>query len=156
MNRRVYFIFLILSIFGLMALLPQSGNAQAKIEITPEEPEYTFGEQITFRASHNYVDQIDEVLLFIGIGDDSDLQVHPVSFDEYGNLTALVDLREYPLDGYANITYWYQVNTPKGETFTSTEFSFDYVTIDSNGDPLRGNHSRYIGIEVTWLLERKC
>lgn len=127
MNRRFYFRFLITFIFALVVLFPRSGNAQANIEITPEEPEYTFGDQITFRASLNFEDQIDEVLLFMRTGDDSDLQVHPVSMDEFGHLNAQVDLGDYPLAGYANITYWYQVNTPKGETFTSKQFSFDYV-----------------------------
>jgi hypothetical protein len=127
MNRRFSFWFLITFIFALLVLFPRFVSAQANIEITPEEPEYTFGDQISFGASLTYNDQIDEILLFIQTGDDSDLQVHPVSLDEFGHLTAQVDLREYPLAGYANITYWYQVNTPKGETFTSKQFSFDYV-----------------------------
>jgi hypothetical protein len=127
MNRRVCFWFLITSVLSLVVLFPRPGNAQANIEITPEEPEYIFGDQITFRAALTYDDQIEEVLLFIQSGDEADLQVHAVSMDEFGHLIAQVDLDEYPLAGYSDITYWYQVNTPNGETLISKQFSFEYV-----------------------------
>jgi hypothetical protein len=106
---------------------PPSGNAQVEFEINPEKPEYTFGELISFKASLDFNEQIDEVLLFIRISAESDLQVHPVDFDEFGNLSAQVDLGEYPLAGFSNIEYWYQVNTPDGDTFSSTQYSLNYT-----------------------------
>ncbi len=127
MDRRANCRFLFFFVFGLLMLNPRSGNAQVKFQIIPEEPVYTFGELITFKASLTYDGQIDEALLFIQTGAGSDLQVHPVSLDEFGNLSVRVDLGEYPLSGYSNIEYWYQVNTAKGETYSSDRYTFDYV-----------------------------
>lgn len=127
MDRRVFWQILITSTLGLLVLFPFSGNAQVYFDLTPETPEYTFGEQIRFGATLEFNGEIDEILLFIQTGEESDLQVHQVSFDDFGNLSAQVDLGEYPLAGYSNIEYWYQVNTPDGETFSSPHNNFEYV-----------------------------
>ena len=118
---------LIALIIGLLVLIPRSGQAQLDFEIIPEEPDYTFGEQISFKASLQFVEEIDEVLLFIQSSEESDLQIHPVSFDSLGNLSVRVDLRQFPLIGFSNVQYWYQINTPNGDTYTSSPYSFSYV-----------------------------
>jgi hypothetical protein len=127
MAHRIKHQLLFTLILGLSVLFPQSGSAQVDFEIIPQEPEYSFGERITFKASHNLNEQIDEVLLFIRVSADSDLQVHPVSIDEFGNLSAQVELGEYPLAGYSDIDYWFQVNTANGDTLSSSHFSFFYA-----------------------------
>jgi hypothetical protein len=118
---------LIALIISLLALIPGAGNAQVAFEIITEEPEYTFGEEINFNASLNFVGDVDEVLLFIQTSEESDLQVHTVSFDSFGNLSVQVDLREFPLISFSNVQYWYQINTANSDPYTSPRNSFFYT-----------------------------
>ncbi len=103
------------------------GVAQIAYEVIPEEPEYSFGEKISFKASLESDEIIDEVLLFIQNSDDSDLQVHAVSIDNFGNLSTEIDLGEFPLIAFSNPQYWYQVKSVGGEIFTSPRNSFRYA-----------------------------
>lgn len=118
---------LVVLLLGVFVLIPRSGQARVAYEIIPEEPEYTFGDRLNFRASLQSAETIDEVLLFIQISDESDLQVHPVSFDRFGNLSLVIDLREFPLVAFSNAQYWYQVNSVNGDIFTSPRYSFYYA-----------------------------
>ncbi|MEE9189102.1 MAG: peptidase MA family metallohydrolase, partial [Anaerolineales bacterium] len=125
MDRRNHL--LVALLLGVIVLIPRSGQAQVAYEIIPEEPEYTFGDRLNFRASLQSAETIDEVLLFIQISDESDLQVHPVSFDGSGNLSLEIDLREFPLVAFSNAQYWYQINSVSGDVFTSPRYSFYYA-----------------------------
>jgi hypothetical protein len=127
MSRRINTRILIAFILGLLVFPPRAGSAQVDFEINPGEPEYKFAELISFKASLIFEEQIDEVLLFIRASAESDLQVHPVSFDEFGNLSAQVDLEQYPLAGFTNIEYWYQVNTIDGDNWSSPQYAFNYA-----------------------------
>jgi hypothetical protein len=127
MDLNRYVQVLVALIAGWLLLMPRSGHAQGEFEIIPEEPDYTFGEVIRFRASLRSDEEIDEVFLFIQASEDSDLQVHPVSSDSSGDLSVEVDLREFPIIGFSNLQYWYQINTVNGNTFTSPRYSFSYA-----------------------------
>ncbi len=125
LDRRTHL--LVALLLGMIVLIPRSGQAQVAYEIIPEEPEYTFGDRLNFRASLQSAETIDEVLLFIQISEESDLQVHPVSFDRFGNLSLEIDLREFPLIAFSNAQYWYQINSVSGDVFTSPRYSFYYT-----------------------------
>jgi hypothetical protein len=113
-------------LIGLLVLIPHPVQAQVEYEIIPEEPEYTFGERLNFRASLRSAEKVDEVLLFIQISDESDLQVHAVSFDSFGNLSLEIDLKEFPLIVFSNAQYWYQINSVNGDIYTSPRYTFYY------------------------------
>ena len=115
------------SVLLLMAFLPRSAWAQAEYEIIPQDPVYTFGEQLSFRAGLRSVEAVEEVLLFIQPGEDSDLEVVPVVMDSRGNLSADVDLQETPLPAFADIRYWYQIGISSGETYQSQVYTFSYI-----------------------------
>jgi hypothetical protein len=119
--------FLVGFIFSGIIFLPRVAVAQIAFEVITEEPEYTFGEVISFNAALNSDELIDEVLLFIQSSDDSDLQVHVVSIDNFGNLSTDVDLREFPLIAFSNPQYWYQIRSVDGAIYTSPRNSFIYA-----------------------------
>jgi hypothetical protein len=111
----------------LLVLISRVGVAQVDVEIIPKEPEYTFGEVINFNASLNSVAGVDEVLLYIQSSEESDLQIHPVSIESFGNLFVQVDLHEFPLNGFSKVEYWYQINTDHGDTYASPRNTFFYL-----------------------------
>lgn len=114
----------ILIVIGLLIAIPGLGLAQTEFEITPQDPVYTFGDQIDFNASILFTEELDEVLLILQTNGDSDIQVYPVSIDGEGNMSLTIDLKEIPLRAFSNIEYWYQVNSTGGETYTTPRFSF--------------------------------
>ena len=125
LNRRTCILVAVL--IGVIVLIPRSAQAQVEFNVTPEEPEYTFGDSLNFRASVQSAEMIEEVLLFIQVGDQSDIQVHPVSLDSFGNLSLEVDLGEYPLIAFSQVQYWFQVNSAHGDIYTSPQYSFFYT-----------------------------
>lgn len=124
-HRKIFL--LLVSILALIGLVPSIGLAQSEFDIIPEEPEYIFGKSLTFRAELQTSDEVDTVVLFIQPRDGADLQVFPVSMDRSGNLSLEIDLRESALPGFADIRYWYQVNTASGESYQSPVYNFSYT-----------------------------
>lgn len=102
-------------------------RSQSVIEISSEDPVYTFGESIEFSATISTEDQIAEVLLLMQVAGGSDVQVHPVMVGEDGYTSLEIDLTEYPLDAFSKYEYWFQVNSTNGETFTSSRKDFFYL-----------------------------
>jgi hypothetical protein len=121
--------FLLLSLsvaFG--ALFPHTAAAQSGIEVIPQEPEYIFGDQITFRGFFSSSGEaIEEVVLLIQVEGESDVRAYPVQIDPAGIGAAVIDLNETPLNAFTTIEYWYQVISAAGETFTSPANSFIYA-----------------------------
>ena len=126
MGLRIGFALLISTLL-LSGLTAHPGLAQSDFEITPEDPTYTFGEQLTFEAVLGSTDQVEKVLLFIQPVDDSEVQVFPVSMDDDGNLSLDIDLRNTPLPGFADIRYWYQVDMMNGKAYQSNVSYFTYL-----------------------------
>lgn len=118
---------ILVSLFlGIGVVIPGVGHAQVEIDITPQDPSYTFGDHIKFNASILFTGVIDEVLLFVQINGDKEIQVHPVSVDSQGNLSLELNVKESPLRAFSNVEYWYQVNFEDGETYSSPRYSFYY------------------------------
>lgn len=111
----------------ICALIPVAALAQSGIEVIPEDPEYTFAEQIIFKGSFSSaIGTIEEVLLIMQVNGESDVRVHPVELNLQGDGVATIDLKESPLIGFSSVEYWYQVITDDRETFTSPTYSFTY------------------------------
>jgi hypothetical protein len=117
----------ILIIVVLFGMLPRAGLAQTEIEITPEDPVYTFGESISLEAFLHHTEGVDQVVLYLQPSDQTDLQVFPVALDSAGNLSTEIDPLEYSLPAFDDIRYWYQVNSTSGETYQSPVYSFTYL-----------------------------
>jgi hypothetical protein len=117
----------ILIIVLLFEMLPRAGLAQTEIEITPEDPVYSFGESISFKAFLHSTGGVDQVVLYLQPSDQNDLQVFPVALDSVGNLSTEIDPAEYSLPAFDDIRYWYQVNSTSGETYQSPVYSFTYL-----------------------------
>lgn len=115
-------IFLAVAITG-----PGIVQAQAEIEILPQEPTFTFGDYIKFNDSIHASEAIDEVLLFVQVFGDTDLQVHPVTVGELDQVLFELNVKESPLKAFSTVEYWYQVNFENGDSFTSPRFTFYYV-----------------------------
>ena len=58
----------LVSVLILFGFVPRNGWAQAEFDILPEDPAYTFGENISFRAVLESVDDVEKVVLFIQPG----------------------------------------------------------------------------------------
>lgn len=114
-------------LLGISYLISGVGDSHAEFEVSFEEPVYVFGDHIEFAALISPADQIAEVLLFLRDTSRSDIQVHPVFLDEGGNASLNIDLREFPLNTFSDVEYWYQVNSASGETYTSTRNNFVYL-----------------------------
>ena len=126
MDYRRIALILISLFLGIGVVIPGIGHAQSEIDITPQDPSYTFGDHIKFNASILFTGVIDEVLLFVQNNGDTDIQVHPVSVDSQGNLSLELNVKESPLRAFSNVEYWYQVNFEDGETYSSPRYSFYY------------------------------
>ena len=133
-------------------VIPMVGHAQAEIDITPQDPSYKFGDYINFKASLQFSGVIDEVLLFVQINGDTDVQVHPVSVDGQGNLSLELNMKESPLRAFSDVEYWYQVNLEDGETYTSPRYSFYYGDNRFQWNILEGPPLESIGMLgcLTW------
>jgi hypothetical protein len=127
MGLRRFASYLIAFCLGILVIIPGTGLAQAEIEITPQDPSYTFGDHVRFDASILFTGAIDEVLIFVQINGETDIQVHHVTVDDQGNLSLELDVKESPLRAFSNVEYWYQVNFENGETFSSPRYIFYYA-----------------------------
>jgi hypothetical protein len=121
------FLLAFLTVLLLSGITVRGGWSQANFEITPEDPTYTFGEILSFKAELRSFDDIDEVVVIIQPGGEEDLQVHPVSLDSRGNLSVEIDLKESSLTGFSDIRYWYQVTSNNDETYQSPVYTFFYA-----------------------------
>lgn len=118
---------LAITLILLIGGLPYKGWTQAEVEISSEEPVYTFGESITFNAELQTTNDVQQVLLYLQPANNADVQVYPVRVDSSGNLTTTIELVETPLPAFSEISYWYQVNTADGDTYQSPLDTFAYI-----------------------------
>lgn len=118
--------FLLIIGLSFIPLIPGIGSAQENINIIPEEPVYQFNDNIRFNALILSPDPIEEVLLFVQLDSESDIHVHPASIDNHRQVSLNLDLKELSLKTFSNVEYWYQINSPNGDTYTSPSYSFFY------------------------------
>jgi hypothetical protein len=133
------------SVLLIAGISPRDGWGQANFEITTEEPTYTFGESLSFRAVVKSFEDLDEVVVIIQPGEEEDLQVYPVSLDSSGKLSVDIDLRNSPLPGFTNIRYWFQVTSSDDEVIQSPVYTFFYADNRNQWETLTGEQ-----ISVYW------
>lgn len=139
---RRFSLLLMITVF-IGAFVPELTKAQAGVEVVPEDPEYIFAEQMTFRSFlSSQAGEFDDVFLIIQVNGESDVRVHPVTLDRQGNGVAFINLEDSPFAAFSDFEYWYQVDFPGGETYISPTYTFTYTdnrfswrTLE--GDPFR-------------------
>ena len=55
----------ILIIVILFEMFPQAGLAQTELKITPEEPVYSFGDSVSFKAFLHNTEGVEQVVLYL-------------------------------------------------------------------------------------------
>lgn len=118
--------FLLIIGLSFVPLIPRIGSAQEEFNFIPGEPVYQYNDKIRFNALILSPDPIQEVLLFIQLGNEADIHVHPASIDSHGQVSLNLDLKQLSLKVFSNVEYWYQINLPNGDTYTSPSYSFFY------------------------------
>lgn len=135
------------ALFLTITLLAFAGativGAQTEIAVIPDEPTYTFNEQIQFSAQLRSAQPIKEALLLIQSGGEAaQVKVIQAEIEPDGKIQATLDLKESPLRAFARVEYWYQVVPMEGEVYTGAHFSFEYSDNrfewkTLSGDPFR-------------------
>jgi hypothetical protein len=114
--------------FILLRLASSSLAAQSQVEVQviDAQVEYIFGEKISFEASIQSEESVQQVTLFIKPEGQSDTQVVAAMVDPDGRIQASYDLSQHPLRAFSRISYWYLVELQNGETYESPNFSLFY------------------------------
>ncbi len=103
-------------------------QAQAEIAVIPDEPTYTFNEQIRFSAQLRADQPIKEALLLIQSGGETaQVRVIQAEIGADGKITATLDLEGSPLRAFTRVEYWYQVLPEEGEVYSGPHFTFEYT-----------------------------
>lgn len=128
MQRRILcgFCVFFLVVIALGFSKPIHALADTQITLLPEE--YTFGRQITFRATLQTDAPINEInarIYFKRVGDENYIMA-PVSPDEGGKLAYDYDLMRYPLRPFSRVNYYFEVVLPDGTGISSDQQSFYY------------------------------
>jgi len=123
-------------LFGMAMVLfwnPQSGRAQAGIELAEVSVQYDFGVHLTFQArAQSQIPIISGNLYFRDDFDDI-TRVQPLQFAEAGFVSSRYDVIENVLRPFVNITYWFEFTMQDGQSVRSADY-----------------HSRYLDNRFTW------
>ena len=119
------FIYILL---GVTWAAPYSAGVHAatSVQVLDTEVEYIFGGPIIFQATLQSATPIEEVVVFVQADGTLDAKTIPAAISSSGRTKAEFDLRQHPLRGFSEITYWYRVTLENGEVFTSEEYQFFY------------------------------
>ena len=117
--------------FLILALLLRAGaqavRSQTEIAVIPDEPVYTFNEQVHFSAQIRADQPIKEALLLIQSGGETaQVRVIQAEIGEDRKTRATLDLKESPLRAFSRVEYWYQIVSEAGEVYIGPHFSFEY------------------------------
>ena len=128
MRNRLFTRISILLFMGIASALlyPASVNAVTNVQVLDTEVEYTFGGSIIFHATLQSASPVEEVVVFIQAEGQIDAETIPAEINSSGTINAEFDLRQHPLRGFSEVTYWYRVTLKNGEVFTSEVYQFMY------------------------------
>lgn len=117
-----------LSLLLVAALLGVSRppSALAGVEVVNPQVAYTFGGQVTFRATIQSDVPIVAAQIFLRSQGESGTMVGTATLDPAGTLAYVHDLTQQPLRAFARVHYWFRLTPQVGEVYTSPEFWFVY------------------------------
>ncbi|MFU8773424.1 MAG: hypothetical protein ACNA8H_13520, partial [Anaerolineales bacterium] len=120
--------FFIAALFiGLSCLVGSTARASSDFEVVDAEVEYTFGAQITFRATIRSQTPIERVVPFLRVNGEPPLELNPVTPSSRGRVISMYDASRGVIRAFSNVAYWYQVTLADGKMATSPEFLFFYA-----------------------------
>ena len=123
-RKGLYFlIFLTILVIGSQSY---SASAQSGVEVTNQEVEYTFAEEISFQLdliSEIEVTGINLVIQAPGFPS----FVGEVMLSPSGQAQFVYDLTQRPLPPFSSITYSYHITLDNDEIFETPEYSFTYL-----------------------------
>ena len=101
-------------------------DANSGVQVLDTEVDYSFGDSIIFQAAIQSDTPIEQVVVFVQAKGRLDAETIPATISSSGEATAELDLQQYPVRGFSEITYWYRVTLENGEVFTSEKYHFFY------------------------------
>jgi Peptidase MA superfamily len=121
-----HFVFMIVMAVLLLGL-PQQARAQSGIAVTDVGVSEDFGQQVTFQA--RIQSQVPIVSATLAFSDNFDELVRrfPVSIGEDGAVAYRYDVIQNVLRPFVTITFWFEVATQDGQTFTSDNYRVQYI-----------------------------
>jgi len=127
-GRRLKTLLLILVLLGLG--LAQGGmigaKAEGSIQVTAQV-DYTFGKEITFRASILSEAPVEQAMVLMQAGDQQRVDIGKAVTTGEGSLVLVYDLNQHPLRAFSKVTYWFDLVLQDGTKYQSDHFTFDYV-----------------------------
>lgn len=113
-------------IMGFNALRVDILPTIQNVEVSEPVVEYDFGGQVTFRATINSPEPIEQVLLHYQLEGEAATEAGPVSLFSQGRVVSIFDASKGGLRAFSTINYWYEIILEDGSSITSPEFSFYY------------------------------
>ena len=107
------------------AWLWHPGIASPAFQVTPDPVEYTFGGQITLRASLDTQIKVVAVQAFLRGSGDTETYSGPAIIQD-GEVVFLHDLTSQPLRAFSDVEYWFRISPENGEPFQSDTYTFYY------------------------------
>ncbi len=101
--------------------------AQGNTPIKDWAVQYTYGEQVLFRARVETPSPIKEASIFFRSKGGDSTTVVPATLDADGWLVYQHQLSRAALRPFAPVEFWYQLTLEDGETLTTNQLTFDYI-----------------------------
>lgn len=110
-------------------------SAQSTVTFGEIQTNYNFGDQAVFQADLNTSESIQEIVLFLEQPGEDTL-VRPAVITQNSQAETVLDLKEYPLRPFAQITCYFRLKTLDGQSFESNRATFHYTDNRFNWDLL--------------------
>lgn len=134
------FLTCLLVILSLTTAVVTPTRAQDTAGITDLGVEYSFGDQITFRAQFEPADEFSEGWVTFGGRGEADTHVEPLVVSLTGELSYTYRFDQGPIHPFVQVDYHFSVQRNNGKTVDSPNFSFHYIdnrfvweTLESGG-----------------------
>jgi len=106
---------------------PQGARAQSGLDVTVTGVDIDFGKEITFQARVQSSVPLTEANILIRDNFENITRVHSVPIDADGLVIFRFEDVQIALHPFAMLTFWYEAETPGGETLRSENFFVRYL-----------------------------
>lgn len=112
--------------FGLTQGSMISAKANGNVQVIPQV-DYTFGKEITFRASVQSEIPVEQAMVFLQAGDQQQIDIGNAVVSGENLLLLVYDLDQHPIPAFSQVTYWFDLVLQDGTQYESHRFTFDYL-----------------------------
>jgi hypothetical protein len=113
-------------IFGLSWMSTSLSKASTEIQVLDAHVEYTFGGQITIKATISSPTPIEHIVPFFRVENESPVEMSPLTPTQRGRITSVYDTNRGSIRAFSTITYWFEITFEDGISVSSPEFQFFY------------------------------